>query len=171
MKALARGHFWWPKLDQDIEALARSCESCQVNSKMPEKVILHPWVWPERPFQRVHIDFAGPFKQSMYLILVDAYSKWLEVVPMKSTTTANTIAVLRDIFARFGFPELLVSDNGPQFVSKEFSDWLAESGIMHIRSAPYHPQSNGAAERCVQTFKNAMKAMLREKGEKARSTK
>ena len=168
MKSLDRCHIWWPQIDKDIEHLARSCPSCQSNAKMPGKVILHPWVWPERPFQQFHIDFAGPFLNSMFLLLVDAHSKWLEVIPMKTTTSQKTIDALRDIFARFGLPELLVSDNGPQFVSKEFQEWLARHGIQHIRSSPYHPQSNGAAERCVQTFKNALKAMKGETDMKAK---
>ena len=162
MKSLARCHIWWPQIDKDIEHLARSCPTCQSNAKMPGEVIRHPWVWPERPFQRIHIDFAGPFLNLMFLLLVDAHSKWLEVIPMKTTTSQKTIDALSDIFARFGLPELLVSDNGPQFVSREFQEWLARQCIQHIRSSPYHPQSNGAAERCVQTFKNALlKAVLR----------
>ena len=168
MKSLARYHIWWPQIDKGIEHLARSCPSCQSNAKMPGKVILHPWIWPEHLFQRVHINLAGPILNSMFLLLVDAHSKWLEVIPMKTTTSQKTTDALSDIFARFGLPELFVSDNGPQFVSNEFQEWLARHGIQHIRSSPYHPQSNGAAERCVQTFKNALKAMKGETNMKAK---
>ena len=81
---------------------------------------MHPWIWPSRPWQRVHVDFAGP----TYLIAVDAHSKWPEVQEMKSTTAAKTIEVLRHLFARFGLPKQLVSDNGPQFVAEEFAEVL-----------------------------------------------
>ncbi len=72
--------------------------------------------------------------------------------------STKTIEALQAIFARFGLPEQLVSDKGPQFTSQEFEQFVQQSGIKHIRSAPYHPSTNGLAERFVQTFKNSMKA-------------
>ena len=100
----------------------------------------------------------------MFLIVVDAYSKWLEVKMMTSRTTPKTIGCLRELFASYRCPELLVSDNGSQFSSAEFSSFLSSNGGRHVTSPPYHPQSNGAAERCVQTFKGAMKSMKDEPG-------
>ena len=76
---------------------------------------------------------------------------------MSSTSSSKTIDVLRQIFSVFGLPEQVVTDNGPQFVSEEFSTFLRNNGIRHFKSAPYHPSTNGAAERLVQTFKNAIK--------------
>jgi transposase InsO family protein len=96
----------------------------------------------------------------MLFVLVDAHSKWPEVYPMSSTTVANTIGVLRKIFAAYGLPEQLVSDNGPQFTSKEFATLMKGNGIQHIRSAPYHPATNGLAERFVQSVKQALKASV-----------
>ena len=77
---------------------------------------------------------------------------------MNSTTAGRTIVELRRLFSSYGLPEQLVSDNSPQFVSDEFSTFMKMNGIKHIRCSPYHPSSNGAAERFVQTFKKAMKA-------------
>ncbi|XP_020908437.1 uncharacterized protein K02A2.6 [Exaiptasia diaphana] len=159
MKALARSYVWWPYINQQLEMVANSCSGCQQNQKMPSKVPLHPWEWATFPWQRIHIDFAGPFKDSMFFVVVDAHSKWPEVIPMKSTTSSKTIEVLRNLFARFGIPEQLVSDNGPQFVSDEFQTFMKSNGIRHITSAPYHPATNGLAERSVQTFKQALKSM------------
>ncbi|KXJ07253.1 Uncharacterized protein K02A2.6 [Exaiptasia diaphana] len=147
MKALARSYVWWPNINQQLEMVAKSCSGCQQNQKMPSKVPLHPWEWATFPWQRIHIDFAGPFKDSMFFVVVDAHSKWPEVIPMKSTTSSKTIEVLRNLFARFGIPEQLVSDNGPQFVSDEFQTFMKSNGIRHITSAPYHPATNGLAER------------------------
>ena len=158
MKALARSYFWWPRLDTDIETTARSCNGCQQSQKNPATAPLHPWEWPAQPWQRLHVDFAGPIDNFMYLIVVDAHSKWPEVIPMRSTTATRTISKLRQIFAQHGIPEQIVSDNGPQFASEEFADFAKANGIRHIRSAPYHPATNGLAERFVQTFKNALKA-------------
>ena len=162
MKSLARQHVWWPGIDMDIEALVRSCPSCQQIQPTMPPVPMYPMVWPERSWQRVHIDYAGPFRGHMFLICIDAHSKWPEVMITNDTSSRGTIRKLVDIFSRWGLPEQLVSDNGPQFCSEEFEQFLKSNGIKHIRSSPYHPRSNGLAERMVRTFKNAMKASLHE---------
>ncbi|KAJ8356082.1 hypothetical protein SKAU_G00188760 [Synaphobranchus kaupii] len=158
MKELARSYFWWPGLDGQIEETVRACTSCQQVRCMPQPASLHPWDCPEVPWQRVHVDFAGPLEERMFLVAVDAHSKWPEVAIMRATTAEKTIERLGEVFSRFGFPEQLVSDNGPQFVSQEFERFLEANGVQHIRSAPYHPSSNGLAERFVQSMKNALKA-------------
>nr|XP_039248881.1 uncharacterized protein K02A2.6-like [Styela clava] len=157
MKSLARSYFWWPGLDKDIENMNKNCNDCHMQQNEHSKAPLHHWEWPQAPWNRVHVDFAGPFKGAMFLIVVDAYSKWPEVIKMSSTNANSTIRVIRSLFARYGLPEYLVSDNGPQFSSHEFANFLKANGIKHKKSAPYHPASNGAAERFVQTFKRAMR--------------
>ena len=146
MKAMARSHVWWPGIDADIENCARSCTGCAENRNTPPKTPINPWENPNRPWQRIHVDFAGPFLGSMFLIVVDARSKWLEVFAMKSTTAERTVDVLRTIFARNGLPEHLISDNGPQFISEEFRRFMKINGIRHTTSSPYHPKTNGLAE-------------------------
>jgi len=94
---------------------------------------------------------------------VDSHSKWPEVIPMTTTSAARTIEELRKLFATHGLPEQLVSDNGSQFTPDEFRTFTRKNGIKHIRSAPYHPATNGSAERFVQTFKQALRAALTEK--------
>ena len=89
--------------------------------------------------------------------MVDAHSKWLEIEMVSSATSAHTIAKLRGMFATHGLPQLVVSDNGAVFTSGEFKEFLERNGIRHVRSAPYHPASNGLAERYVQTFKTSLK--------------
>ena len=156
MKSLARSYVWWPGLDQEIEEIAKGCTSCQGMKDLPAVAPLHPWNWPAKAWQRVHVDFAGPFQGRMYLIMVDAHSKWPEMIEMGSTTAKSTIAVLRQVFASHGLPLQLVTDNGPQFVSNDFKQYLEANGVKHIHCAPYHPASNGLAERFVKTFKTAM---------------
>ena len=158
MKAIARSYMWWPQIDKQLEEAAKSCVRCQAVKSKPAVAPLHPWLWPSRPWQRIHVDFAGPFKGKMFLILVDGHSKWPEVIEMSTTTSEKTIEVLRQLFARYGLPEQLISDNGTQFTSEEFAAFTKANGIKHIRCTPYHPSSNGLAERFVQTFKRAMKA-------------
>lgn len=164
MKALARNYFWWPGIDKDIETMSKMCSGCATTQPDPPLAPLHPWQWPEKPWQRIHIDFAGPFMNSMFLIIVDAHTKWTEILPTTSTTTSATINLLSSIFARFGLPEQLVSDNGPQFSSDEFTAFMTSNHIKHVRSAPYHPATNGLAERMVSTFKSAMKAAKKDEG-------
>ena len=163
MKTLARGYVWWFNIDRDIEQLVRSCTQCQSFGNSPPPIVLHPWAFPEKPWQRLHIDFAGPFHNCYFFVIVDAYSKWPEVIMMKTTTASRTIEVLRDIFARYGLPAQIVSDNGPQFTSAEFSDFLRTNNIKHTRSAPYHPATNGLAERFIQTMKRSLRRSSHER--------
>ena len=160
MKSVARSYFWWPGLDSDIEECAQSCIPCQSVKNAPPVAPLHPWLWPARPWQRLHVDFAGPFMGRMYLIIIDAHSKWPEVIEMHTTTAQKTIYELRRLFASYGLPEQIVTDNGPQFVSEEFAAFMKINGVKHIKCSPYHPSSNGTVERFVQTFKKAMKASV-----------
>lgn len=90
MKALARSYMWWPRMDQDIEREVSVCQECQENRKAPQNAPLHPWEWPERPWLRIHIDYAGPFLGRMFLVIVDAHSKWLEVYPTNGNTTETS---------------------------------------------------------------------------------
>ena len=69
-------------MDAEIENRVKSCHACQENLNSPAKAPVHSWVWPERAWSRVHIDYAGPFEGSMFLIVIDAYSKWMEVIPV-----------------------------------------------------------------------------------------
>ena len=140
----------------------KSCQSCQTSQSNPAATPLHPWVWTDTPWKRIHVDYAGPFLGHMLFIAVDAHSKWPEVEMMSSTTSEKTIESLRSMFACHGLPEQLVLDNGPQFTSTEFSEFMKSNRIKHILSAPYHPATNGLAERFVQTLKRTLKAGERE---------
>ena len=162
MKALARSHVWWPNIDREIEEKVRSCAACQTNRNAPTKAPLHPWSWATIPWERIHVDFAGPFHGKMFMVVTDSHSKWPEVLLMRSTTTTQTVTALRDLFARYGIPRQLASDNGPQFTSDEFREFMEANRVKHIRAAPYHPATNGAAERLVQTMKKALKASLQD---------
>ena len=138
----------------------RQSHACNARNKKSNPLVapLHPWIWPIAPWKRIHIDYAGLFLNQMFLIVVDVHSKWPEVIQMSSITTSKTVEALQALFTKYGLPEQLVSDNGPQFTSEDFSQFMRMNGIKHIRSAPYHSSSNNLAECFVQTFKRAMKA-------------
>ena len=91
------------------------------------------------------------------LIVIDAHSKWIEAVPVPSTSSAATIKVLRNLFAASGIPDLIISDNGTSFTSDEFKQFIHRNGIRHWTSAPYHPATNGLAERAVQVIKSGLR--------------
>lgn len=162
MKAMARAYFWWPGLDSDIQDLVASCPQCLCNRNDPPKHTLHVWDYPVKPFARIHMDFLGPFQGRMILIVTDAYSKWLEAFEVSSTSAAQTIQKLRVLFAQFGLPQHIVTDNGPPFSSQEFRTFLESNGIKHTFSPPYHPSTNGLAENHVKTFKSKVLAAVQE---------
>ncbi|XP_023312891.1 uncharacterized protein K02A2.6-like [Anoplophora glabripennis] len=126
------------------------------------KAHLTPWPLETKVWNRIHIDFCGPIRNKMFLIIIDAYSKWLECIEMKTMTTEETIEKMREVVARYGLPNVFVSDNGRQLVSDKFEEFLRSNGIQHITSPPGNSQSNGLAENAVKTFKNKMKTLLAE---------
>jgi hypothetical protein len=95
----------------------------------------------------------------MFLVVVDGHSKWIDVEIVKSTDAGSTVSTLRKLFSTHGLPRVIVSDNGPGFASEEFNTFLERNGVKHLYSAPYHPSSNGQAERTVRTFKEALKKL------------
>lgn len=167
MKALARSYFWWPGMDADIENLVVSCDACQHHQNSPESASMHLWEPVSKPWSRIHLDHAGPFRNKLYLIVVDAFSKWVEVVPVSSTNSSVTIEKLRVMFATHGLPEIIVSDNASGFKSEEYGRFLEKNNIRKIHGAPFHPATNGLAERTVQTFKKALGKMLETNTSKA----
>ncbi|GFV57599.1 uncharacterized protein K02A2.6 [Trichonephila clavipes] len=164
MKAIARSFVYWKNIDNDIEEAAKNCVDCARYKADPPKSKVHYWEYPSMPWERIHVDFAGPIFEHTFFLIVDAHSKWLEVYPMKVTTTKKTIECLRDSFARFGLPRVFVSDNGSQFTSYEFQRFMHKNGVRHKTSAPFKPSSNGQAERYVATLKQSLRAMHKYEG-------
>ena len=128
-KAMARNYVWWPRLDLDIEQLVRSCRICIEFQNNPPKATLNTWEWPSKPNYRLHADFAGPIGNFVYLIILDAHSKWVEVAQMRSKTSAKVIVVFKNYIAQWGLPHYLVTDNDPSFDSEEFQKFLKINGI------------------------------------------
>ena len=159
MKCLARCYVWWPSMEQELEKKVKECLQCQMMQNSPPQIPTHPWEWPQRPWARLHIDYAGPFMGKMFLVAVDAHSKWIEAHTVETPTSAGTIQKLRQMFATHGISETVVTDNGSVFTSKEFEHFTNMNAIKHVTTAPYHPASNGLAERAVQTLKTGLKKM------------
>ena len=115
----------------------------------PVRALLHQWDIPRNPWQRLHNEYARPYRGTMWLLIIDAFINWPEVNTMSSATPQATVQQLRNIYATHGLPQMIVSDNGPQFVSEEF---CSSRGIQHNTIVPYHLHSNGEAKRLVETL-------------------
>jgi hypothetical protein len=153
-KAIARSICYWRNMDKEIEEMVRSCPACAQSQNEPTKAPLHHWQELSALWQRIHIDFAGPIQGFQFLIVVDAYSKWIHIETFKTDpTSASTIKRLENIFVHRGIPCILVSNNASIFTSAEFEKFTKAYGIYHHKPSPGHPSSNGQAERTVQTFK------------------
>ena len=117
MKARARMVVWWPGLDKSIEEIVSNCSACQASRPLPLPAPLHPWSIPQKAWFRLHMDYAGPLHDHMFLIVVDAFSKWLEIVPVKNSTSSVTIDKLRGICSTHGLPDTIVTDNAAVFTT------------------------------------------------------
>ena len=164
MKTLARKYFWWAEMDQDLEQTAKTCEACQQHAKALSHAPPHLWEWSCKLWARIHMDYAGPFMGKRFLVFVDAYSKWIDAYVVQTPTTQVTVEKLQVSFTLHGLSEVVMSNNGSCFTRSEFARFCAARGIVHITSFPYHPSSNGLAERAVQTLKQGL-----EKIDKAQS--
>ena len=146
MKNLARSYLCWPYLDYDIESFVKKCTTCQHKLKSPSEAPIHPWEWPNEPWSRIDIDYAGPIHNQMMPIIVDSHSKWIDVHATTSSNASVTIDKLMSSFDTHGLPHTIVSDNGPCFASSEFELFNKMNGIRHMKVSPHHPASHGLAE-------------------------
>ncbi len=149
----AKESVWWP--GKQLEELVRTCpECCKAQQHRAQPLI--PTALPSLPWQKLATDLFE-WKKNHYLIIVDYYSRYFEIARLNRMTAEQVIQHTKSIFARHGVPEMLVSDNGPQFASEAFSKFADAYQFEHITSSPYYPQGNGEAERAVQTVKNLLK--------------
>ena len=135
---------WWPGLSAELEKLVNNCnECCKARIQSPEPLCPSPL--PHLPFQKVASDLFE-LNGRMYLLLVDYYSRYVEIAKLSGTTATE---IINHIFARHGIPEVLISDNGPQYTSSTFSQFSRDYGFSHYTSSPLYPQGNGEAKRAV----------------------
>ena len=133
---------WWPGASKAVEEFVKLCPTCMKTTPPPVEPLLQPEL-PSHPWERVAAD----------LLVVDYYSRYMEIQKLTSTSSASVIATLKAIFSRHGIPSEFVSDNGPQFDSREMKEFAASYNFTHTTSSPHYPQSNGLAERMVKTVK------------------
>lgn len=161
MKAEARARFWFPGIDAALEKLVGACDICAQLRPSPPRAPLAPWPHPPYPFHRIHMDFLGPMCNKMLLVIVDAYSKWVECYVMHNNITTKAILTkLSDFMSRFGTPQTIVTDNGTSFASQEFTNFCKLNAISHLFSPVYHAMSNGQAESFVKIIKKGINSIL-----------
>ena len=99
IKSLACQYIWWLRIDSDLEHKVKTCKARQSTRKNPAPASLHPWEWPRRPWLRVYADYAGPYVGHMFLVLVDAHTKWMDTHIVSSATSQSTIEKMQNTFA------------------------------------------------------------------------
>ena len=147
----ASRHFWWPGFSKDIADYIARCDVCIIHSDIKHQP-LRDSVLPSKPWEVIGSDIFQ-FEGRLYLVLVDYYSKWIEALEIPVQTSKEVIDVMRPVFARFGIPKVIRSDNGACYISKEFKQFGKESGFLLATSSPRYPPSNGLAENAVKTVK------------------
>ena len=151
----AKSSVWWPGLNKQLTDFVHNCPACAQMAR-PKKEPLLPTPLPDYPWQRIATDLFT-LSGNDYLVVVDYFSRYPEVIQLQSTTSKTIINTLKSLFARHGIPETVRSDNGPQYSSREFAEFAKTFQFKHVTSSPHYPASNGQAERTVQTIKNLLK--------------
>ncbi|XP_061176109.1 uncharacterized protein K02A2.6-like [Saccostrea echinata] len=135
-------------MDKEVEKYVKSCHGCQINSAFPNPEPISPTPFPTGPWQELAIDILGPLTSGQYvLVVVDYYSRYYEIEITKDITSEKIIDILEGMFCQHGLPLQITSDNGPQFISKLFKDYLTDNCIKHRAVTPLHPSANGEVER------------------------
>jgi predicted aspartyl protease len=152
MRQIMRQFVWWPGMDMSIQKFVTSCVNCASNQSSRTNWQLSSWPEATCFLQRVFLDICF-YDKHQYLVLVDSFSNFVDVHNLSSLSSHQIILALKKTFRYFGFPEILVCDNGSQFVSSEFKTFLNSNGIHLDLTPPYHSQSNGKVERTIRTLK------------------
>ena len=152
----ARQHVFWPNINAHITEMVSKCIDCQIHQNNNRSQPLRPHEVPNRPWQKIGADLFS-YQNKNYLAIVDYLSGYPELIECKTTTSKAIITSMQAVFARFGPPDVVMSDNGPQFSSTEFAEFAEDWNFEHKTSSPEYPQSNGMAESAVKALKSIVK--------------
>ena len=156
----ARDSLYWPSMNAQVKDFVSQCAVCRSMDNKQQKETLQSHQVPNRPWAKVAADLFV-WNEKQYMVTVDYYSNFAEVDCLPKTTSGSIIKALKQHFARHGIPDTLITDNGPQFVSKKFRTFSKTWQFTHQTSSPNYPQSNGKAENTVRTVKRLFKKALK----------
>lgn len=157
-KALLRSKTWFPMINQKTEEAVKKCLPCQASTTAHNREPLQMTELPDYPWQRVSVDFCGPFPSGHYILVVmDDYSRYPAIEILTSTSAKSTIPLLDKIFSEHGIPEVVKTDNGSPFQSEEFAKFATYLNFYHHRITPRWPEANGEVERFMRTIKKAVR--------------
>ena len=160
-KQRARDIIFWPRMNSQIEDLVSKCPICLEFRNKNQKEPMNSYPVPKLPWSQVSVDLFELYGKS-YIVIVDSYSGFIEIEPLQDTSAHSVIRIIKANIARYGIMNILVSDNGPQFSSREFCEFSTKYQFQHITSSPEYQQSNGLAERAVQTAKRLIKKAIQD---------
>ena len=152
----ARGVVFWPQMSEDIRVHTEKCVKCAMDSPLQQKETLQSHDIPSKPWSKVGMDLLTHHRKH-YLVIVDYSSDLFECEPITDLSSAGVVKLCKKTFARYGIPDVVQSDNGPQFVSSEFVTFSQKWGFQHTTSSPGHQQSNGKAEAAVKIIKRILR--------------
>ena len=148
----AKQHMYWTDIDADIEDYTKRCQECIKRSQVAKEP-LQPHDIPEGPWRKLGMDYFT-FDGNSYVLICDYFLKFPFLYRAKTFWSLRDRLI--DLFSIEGYPDEIVSDNGPPFQSKEFAKFLSGLGIKHTTSSPGYPCSNGFIERHILTVKNML---------------
>uniref|UniRef100_A0A8C1MGR5 Gypsy retrotransposon integrase-like protein 1 n=1 Tax=Cyprinus carpio TaxID=7962 RepID=A0A8C1MGR5_CYPCA len=152
----AKQSVWWPGISKEIQVSIENCAFCRINKPAQHREPLMNTPLPDAPWVRIAADICEVNKTN-YLVVVDYFSRFIDIAYLPDMSGKTVVLRLSNMFARWGCPDTLVTDNGPQFVGQQFQDFAAAYKFHHITTSPYFPQSNGEAERAVRTAKHILR--------------
>ena len=162
IKDRARESLFWPGINAQLEQTVTSCDACQEHrNKQPKEPQLQHEI-PETPWTKLATDVFH-LKRKHYVLLVDYTTKYFDISQITDTQSRTVAEHTKAMLSRYGIPKEIVSDGGPEYIGNEYVTFCKEWDIEHTYSSPEYPQSNGLAERTVQTVKRVLKKAIKKK--------
>lgn len=156
-KQLARRHIWFPNMSKMLERAVKECPSCRTNTKERKFNPVKSTELPLGPWRELAIDYYGPIWGKYVVVLIDYFSRYPLAKVLGSTNAKTLIPYLDEVFALFGIPKRLKSDNGPPFNSREFAAFCDANNIEHDKITPYWPRANGLVEAFMKNVTKCVK--------------